>query len=102
MRWIYANRKKLKLLSIEKEEAVRMKQLRPIDRDNFESKDDAALIAAGPNGPASYNRPSDLNQILEIHNLVKKFKQSEDGGTGKATTNYFTAVDHLSLNMRKG
>lgn len=33
---------------------------------------------------------------------MKKFKQTEDGGTGLATTNYFTAVDHLSLNMRKG
>jgi len=79
-----------------------MKKLSPIDKDNFENKEDISLIATGPNGPASYSKPSDFNQILEIHNLVKKFKQSEDGGTGIATTNYFTAVDHLSLNMRKG
>ena len=102
MRWMFADRKREKIKSLEKEEAIRMKKLSPIDKLNFENKEDAALIAAGPNGPANYNRPSDLNQILEIHNLVKKFKQTEDGGTGEATTNYFTAVDHLSLNMRKG
>jgi len=34
--------------------------------------------------------------------LVKTFRQGQDGGTGKEATNYFTAVDHLSLNMRKG
>ena len=38
-----------------------MKNLSALDKGNFENKEDVALIAASPNGPASYSRPSDLN-----------------------------------------
>lgn len=54
MRWLFAEQKRLKVKAILKEEVIRMKKLKPIDKDNFESKSDAALIAAGPNGPATY------------------------------------------------
>lgn len=59
------------------------------------------MIPAGPQGPANYQQPKDYNNILRIHNLVKKFKLLQDGNTGKERVNYLTAVDHISLNMRK-
>jgi hypothetical protein len=52
MRWVYADRKKEKLKSLEKEEAIRMKKLSKVDQLNFENQEDVALIAAGPTGPA--------------------------------------------------
>ena len=70
--------------------------LKEIDINNFETEEDKNLVR-NRQVARSQSKSELTEDILEIHNLVKKFKQI-NGAEGE----YLTAVDHLSLKLYSG
>jgi hypothetical protein len=71
--------------------------LKEIDINNFETEEDKNLVRNRQLAEAPQSQAKMTEDILEIHNLVKKFKQV-NGAEGE----YLTAVDHLSIKMHSG